>query len=352
MTSSATLFEQYKSILHHYITNGGEAELEQAYEFVRQAIEREVSIFQIIDAHNEALHELLSEQESIGGEDSPTRQVKIYQRASSLLKEALAPFELARLGFIDTINLLKSQNEQLTKLMEERSDLLQQREDFMMVVTHDLKTPLTALDRCLSLVLEGDFGEISPKQHEVMTTMKDSNQRMFTMVKNLLEAYRYEQSKPILNLDVLDLSSLLKKLREEFKWAAEARALNLEYVEPSNLNLVNADETAMRHVFSNLIDNALKFTPKGGAVTISTYNSGANVVIEVKDTGKGISPQDIPRLFQRFFQSESGRKQYTGTGLGLFLCRQILQAHGGEISCQSQPGAGTTFIVALTAYSG
>jgi signal transduction histidine kinase len=104
-------------------------------------------------------------------------------------------------------------------------------------------------------------------------------------------------------------------------------------------------------VLTNLIDNAIKFTPKGGVITLSARNSNSHVIFEVRDTGSGISQEDLPKLFQRFFQSATGRKQYTGTGLGLYLCQQITRAHGGEIRCESQPGVGTTFIFSLVAYN-
>jgi len=86
-------------------------------------------------------------------------------------------------------------------------------------------------------------------------------------------------------------------------------------------------------------------------ITLAARNSDAAVIFEVRDTGSGISQEDLPKLFQRFFQSATGRKQYTGTGLGLYLCQQIMRAHGSEIRCESEPGAGTTFVFSLAAYT-
>jgi signal transduction histidine kinase len=336
------LQDQYKSILFHYVAEGGELDLEFAYDLGRQAIDQGVSVLEVVDAHYEALSDVLLRA------STAQESLTITQRAMNLLKETLAPFEMTRLGYSETIALLRSQNEKLTKLMEERSQLLQQREDFMMVVTHDLKTPITAADRCLTLMIDGDFGEFTADQTEILATMKHSNQRMFTMVKNLLEVYRYDQTTPILNLHRVDLRSLVNSVVKDFALSAQMREMKLNSIVMDDLDSVHADEMAIRHVLTNLVDNALKFTPKGGAITLSARSSDGCVTIEVTDTGKGISEEDLPKLFQRFFQSETGLKQYTGTGLGLYLCNQIIEAHGGKIHCQSQLDVGTTFTLTLS----
>jgi len=338
------LQDQYKTILLHYIAEGGEPGLELAYEFGRQAIEHGISILQIVDAHYNALSDVLASTDT-------AQDVIITQRAGHLLKEALGPFEMTQRGYRETIDLLRNQNLKLAGLLEERSKLLQQREDFMLVVTHDLKTPITAADRCLALMLDGDFGPMSPEQIDLLSTMKDSNQRMFTMVKNLLDVYRYDQSTPILCLKEVDSGSLMVSAIKAFTLAARTGNVELHMAVTEDLHSVLADEGAVQHVLTNLIDNAIKFTPKGGVITLSARNSNSHVIFEVRDTGSGISQEDLPKLFQRFFQSATGRKQYTGTGLGLYLCQQITRAHGGEIRCESQPGVGTTFIFSLVAYN-
>ncbi len=337
--------DQYKTILWHYIVEGGEPDLELAYELGRKAIDQGISIIQVVDTHYAALSDVLTNAGAT--QDTPI----IAQRAGNLLREALAPFEMTQRGYSETIALLRSQNEKLARLLEERSQLLQQREDFMMVVTHDLKTPITAADRCLALMIDGDFGQITADQIEVLSTMKDSNHRMFTMVKNLLDVYRYDQSAPILCLEEVDSGSLVMSLCKAFTLAAKTRDVEIHTALSDGLHSVVADEVAIQHVLTNLIDNAIKFTPKDGVITVSARNSHSDVIFEVTDTGKGISQEDLPKLFQRFFQSTTGRKQHTGTGLGLYLCQQIMRAHGGEIRCESPVGAGATFIFSLPAYT-
>ncbi len=335
--------EQYKAILLQYIGGGCEAELELAYEIGRKALDRGIGMLDLIDTHNEALDTVLETTET------PEQRLLVLQRATSLLKEILAPFEMTRMGYAETISLLRNQNEKLMKVMEERSELLKQREDFMVVLTHDLKTPITAADRCISLMLEGDFGELRPNQVELLSTMKESNLRMFAMVKNLLEVYKYEQSTPVLCLVEVNLKSLLQTVVEESKLLAQVHGITVNTKFSDDLQRAWADEMAIRHVIANLLDNAIKFTPRGGSISISASNLENSLLIEVQDTGKGISAEEQQRLFQRFFQAETGRRQRTGTGLGLYLSKQIIKAHNGEISCQSEVGAGTTFRIVLPA---
>jgi signal transduction histidine kinase len=110
---------------------------------------------------------------------------------------------------------------------------------------------------------------------------------------------------------------------------------------------LNADEKAIRRMLQNLLDNALKFTPRGGAISLKLQNLDEKIVVEIGDTGPGISYEEQKLLFQRFSQGKSGRKYTPGTGLGLYLCKQIVDAHQGEIVCISVEGAGTTFRICL-----
>lgn len=328
--------EEYKQILSNYIEYGREEDLGLAYEIGRQAIGTGYSLLQIIDVHSEYLQELIA--------GDKLRQ----QRATEVLKEVLAPFEMTRMGYVDTLSILRTQNEKLKSLMEERSRLLKEREDFMMVVTHDLKTPVIAEGKCLIFLLEGDFGELTAEQSEIIAAMKDSNRHLFGMLKNLLEAYKYDHNESTLSFASVDMVTLLTTLFEDFKFAARMKKVLLE--PPSfqgELHNVIADEASLRHVIANLLDNALKFTAAEGSIRIRLLDYQSGVRIEVQDTGVGISKEDVPHLFERFYQAEAGRKGKTGMGLGLHLCHQIVVANGGDIECASEVGIGTTFSIFL-----
>lgn len=333
--------KQYDGILERYLTHGSETDLELAYECGRRALEQGFSLLEVIDIHADSVKRLMTEVSA----ETETRQ----SRAAALLKETLAPFEMARMGYRDTISLLREQNEKLRALMEERSQLLQQREDFMMVVTHDLKTPVTAADKCLTFLLDGDFGPLSAEQVEVISAMKDSNRIMFTMIKNLLEAYRFDQTTPALRTEFIDVRNLAEVVIKEFSFSARMRDIQLFLSLPEeSINQVQGDGTSLKHVLTNLLDNALKFTPANGNITLAVRNKDdSHVQIEVKDTGAGMTKDELDNLFKRFFQADSGRKKKTGMGLGLYLCNQIVKAQGWEIECSSEPGMGTSFLLTL-----
>lgn len=334
---AAGRMEEYKLILSSYLQSGREEDLGLAYEFGRKAIETGYSLLQLVDIHTEYIQEFNNGDE---------RYKLLTERASEVLKEVLAPFEMTRMGYIDTISILRNQNEKLRLLMEERSNLLKEREDFMMVVTHDLKTPVIAEGRCLNFLLEGDFGELSPEQQEVLSEMKDSNRHLFGMLKNLLEAYKYDHTTPTLYFAPVELTTLLNSLYEDFKFAARMKNVVLEPpIFGGKHHTVVADEVSLRHILANLVDNALKFTRAGGHVSIKLSDYQAGVRIDVQDTGIGMSKEDLQHLFERFYQAAAGRKRKTGMGLGLHLCHQMILAQGGHIACASEPGEGTTFSI-------
>lgn len=335
------LSKEYRELFERYVRQQAETDLEVAYEMGRRAIENGISVLDLIDWHYESLVEGLSRA------GAPDESANVGKLASALLKEMLAPFDMASLGYRQTIEQLQGHNERLVNLMDERARLLQQREDFMMVVTHDLKTPITAADRALNLMLQGDFGEVSERISEMILLLKGNNQSMLRMVQNMLEAYRYEQGAPPLQLGKVDLRALVSSCLKELAVLADAGQLRLENQLPEDLAPVRGDESALRHVINNLVHNSIKFTRPGGLITVSGDNAGPLVNLRVTDTGRGISKEDQARLFQRFSQGEAGKKQYTGTGLGLFLCRQIVQAHDGDIHCESEVGKGTTFSISL-----
>jgi signal transduction histidine kinase len=174
--------------------------------------------------------------------------------------------------------------------------------------------------------------------------LKRSNHNLLAMVQNLIEVYRYEAGETILSKEPLSLYDLINNSLEEMNaWAAE-RQITFRVKVPPPATIM-ADRLAIRRVFLNLVDNALKFTKAGGKITISTEETNNHVELKVTDTGVGISESELPLLFSRFYQTESGRRRAMGSGLGLYLCRQIITAHGGTIGALSKLDHGTTFII-------
>lgn len=249
----------------------------------------------------------------------------------------------------------------LKHTIEERNQIARQREDFVSRLTHDLRTPLIAADRMLNLFLEGALGELTPQMQEVIPSMIRSNQNLLQMVNQLLEVYRYEAGAKSLTFSAVNLQDLLQEVVLELRPLATAKNIALGFATacgPTTFTRfeVAGDRQELRRVFTNLVGNAIKFTDRGAVKVALGYvppdpakdpfPNQAWLVIRVKDTGPGIPVAEQATLFQRFRQGNHTR---SGSGLGLHLSRQIVEAHGGTIEVESLVGQGSAFVVRLPA---
>jgi signal transduction histidine kinase len=242
----------------------------------------------------------------------------------------------------------------LKHAIDERDQIARQREDFVSWMTHDLRTPIVAAERMLMLFQQGALGELSPAMQEAMTTMARSNRNLLAMVNTLLEVYRYEAGRKTLTFSPVNVQEVVKEVIQELSPLAGEKNLSLSFQSGETLNSkVVGDRLELHRVFTNLIGNAIKFTDKG-SVEVRLSNSpdiskpdASWVVVEVQDTGQGISPEDQKVLFERFRQ---GSHKRSGSGLGLHLSRKIVETHQGSIELKSELGQGSLFIVRLPAH--
>lgn len=221
--------------------------------------------------------------------------------------------------------------------------LQQQREDFVATLTHDLKTPILAANRAVKLLMEGDFGPVEESQTRILETIHQSNEALYKLVQTLLDVYRYDSGAKKLVLAQHDVVGMVNKLVKELEPLAKTKNVEVSAVLPPVPDPILCDPEELRRVLQNLVDNALKFTPPGGSISITVQQNPPVTQISVTDTGKGISDEDKPKLFQRFWQAAGSGRYCASTGLGLYLCRKIVELHGGKISCQSKLGKGSTF---------
>lgn len=217
-----------------------------------------------------------------------------------------------------------------------------QREDFVATLTHDLKTPILAANRALNLLVDGDFGDLAGSQKEIIETILESNDAMYQMVLTLLDVYKYDSGLKKLSINPIDLAEVISKLIEELKPLADSKGIKLEADLPKSC-IVMADKEELRRLLQNLLDNSLKYTPTGMSIKTHVEQGNDTTTVSVVDTGKGISEDDKPKLFQRFWQAADSGRYYASTGLGLYLCRQIVESHRGQIWCESELGKGSTF---------
>lgn len=233
--------------------------------------------------------------------------------------------------------------------VDERDQIARQREDFVSRLTHDLRTPLVAADRMLILFQQGALGELSPTMYEAVDTMIRSNKNLLQMVNILLEVYRFEAGRKTLTFLPVDIYDVLVEVAKELTPLAQDKGLSLE-LQPEKQqqpSKILGDRLELHRVFTNLVGNAIKFTDTG-LVTIrlspDDRQPASGITIEIVDTGQGISAEDRATLFERFRQ---GSHKRSGSGLGLYLSRRIVEAHKGNIEVQSELGKGSVFIVRL-----
>jgi two-component system, sensor histidine kinase and response regulator len=231
--------------------------------------------------------------------------------------------------------------------IDEREQLSLQRQDFISHLTHDLRTPLVAADHMLKLFGQEVFGSLSGEMHEAIAAMLRSNFHLMQIVNALLEVQCYEAGAKKLNFIPCDLTDIAQDVVQELKYLAQSKGLTLSVQSlqdtSSNPLKTSGDYLELRRMLTNLVGNAIKFTEQG-SIDISISAPADRVVLAVRDTGPGLSPQEQEQLFQRFYK---GTHHQSGSGLGLHLVSRIVQAHQGTIAVESQPHQGSIFTICL-----
>ncbi|NEP19525.1 MAG: response regulator, partial [Leptolyngbya sp. SIO4C1] len=235
----------------------------------------------------------------------------------------------------------------LKRSIDEQTYMMQQRDDFVARLTHDLRTPLVAANRVLQLCVQGVFGEASSEVKTALENVVTNNENLLQMANTLLEVYRHEAGQKSLTLSRFSLRELCQELVQELAPLAAQHGLDLRLaVADRDSYSVRADRLEIRRLLTNLVGNAIKFT-ESGQITIRLQMSEVQQIqIDVEDTGPGISEADQAEIFQWF---RPGKHMRSGSGLGLHLSQRIAQMHGGHLSVRSRPGEGSTFSLSLPA---
>ena len=235
---------------------------------------------------------------------------------------------------------LGAANERLVKLDQLKSQ-------FLSFASHQVKTPITIVKGYASLIADGTYGVVSEKIKEISHKIIEASDRMVSLVNNILDLRKIDEGRMDYKFSDIDLVGLIKAVVAELRSITERRGLDLKADLPEEKWLVKADEEKLRQVIQNLVDNAIKYTEKGW-IEVSMKKEGEQVLISVSDSGRGISQELLPRLFEQWTRDSKAAKEIKGTGLGLYIAREIVSAHGGEIWAESRgEGAGSTFYVRL-----
>lgn len=221
----------------------------------------------------------------------------------------------------------------------------QAQRDFVANVSHELRTPLTSIGGFAQAILDGTAG--SPDAlHRAATVIHDEAERMRRLVDELLELARFDAEASAMAREPVELAPLLSLSLDALRPRADRHGIQFQ-IEIASLGTVTGDGDRLRQVITNLLDNALKFTPDGGGVSLRAAENNGWVEIAVEDSGPGIPAEDLPRIFERFYQVDKSRAGREGAGLGLAISNEIVEAHGGTIRAESAPGSGSRFIVRL-----
>ena len=229
-------------------------------------------------------------------------------------------------------------------------ELEEQREDILRAISHDLRNPLSAvLGRAQLLGRRLESAGLDRERLDV-EAIATSARRMNAMIQDLVEAARLESGQLRLNLQAVDLRPFIFELLRRLEPAMETGRIRVQV--PERLPPVYADPDRLERILSNLLSNALKYSPPSTEVTVVGQQRAGEIVTSVSDRGPGIPPEDIPRLFQRYGRTAAGRARPDGLGLGLYIVRKLVEAHGGRIWVESQVGVGSTFSFSLPVAEG
>ncbi|MBA2686481.1 MAG: HAMP domain-containing histidine kinase [Gemmatimonadaceae bacterium] len=223
------------------------------------------------------------------------------------------------------------------------------RAEFISVASHELKTPINVILGYVELIQEKVYGEINPKQEEVLGTVIKQANSLTRLVKRLLDISRFEASGGKLDTRDIHLPRFLTNMESSFRVLAHQRGIEFSICHAPDLpETVHWDEDRMNEVVGNLLSNAFKFTPRAGSVILEVERVKKSVRITVGDTGAGIDPEQLQHVFQKFFQADNqAQAAVKGTGLGLAIAKEIVDAHDGTIGVESTRGTGSKFTVVL-----
>lgn len=359
--SLAPLMAEYAALLCRYVADPHANDRARAQALGAELLQKSCSPDTILSLHAAALRQCPDDTLHEG-----------MVRASQLLHDATAAFideykrqskqhELEAASYRSYVQVLEALNQDIMRLNQEliaehqelqnahedQVRLNQQKADLLNLVGHEIRTPLTALLGYGEFLEEGTYGPLTPEQEEILHRMVQSGRDLMNLINNLLDMSRLEAGKMPLIREAASIPEMVDHVLAQLQPLASRKGLKLSAAElGADLPPVWVDPTRIIQVLVNLLGNAIKFTDRGGEITLGASVKGPMVELWVRDTGIGITPEAQAQLFQRFTQVENVRR-YGGTGLGLSICKELITMHGGDITVESEPGRGATFKISL-----
>jgi len=245
---------------------------------------------------------------------------------------------------VDLLNKLKHKELELSRLRE----LDKTKSEFISMAAHQLKTPLSGIKWSLDMLLNDDLGPLNQEQRDLLMKSREGNEHMIFTIDNMLNVGRIESGQTIVNKQFVDLRSLIDDVLYYTVARAQQKNIKIDLEIDKSLSQICIDVEKIRQVFQNLLDNAVKYTMEGGVISLSLRQGDGHIMVSIADSGIGIPADQQNKVFQKFFRSSNVvESRASGTGIGLFVVKSLVEQNGGEVSFQSKEGRGTTFYVKL-----
>ncbi len=240
---------------------------------------------------------------------------------------------------------------QLEQDKKELVDLDRMKDEFLQMATHELNTPITVIQGKLDMAIREDYVHLNKEQKDYFETVMTDTERLAHLSKDILNVARIDQHRLTINRSETDLDQLITSIVEGLQIKAKDKGITVEYIKPEKpLPKMMVDQNKIGEVVTNLVNNAIKFTSKGG-ITVEAKDEGGNIVVSVKDTGVGIEKEGQKHLFEKFYQvgrfDPNNPQEQQGSGLGLYISKNIIEIHGGKIWLESEKDKGSSFYFSL-----
>ncbi len=330
---------------------------------------RDIVIFDEIEVHKqEFFHELLGTKDIAVGARLRTTHGDLgfmllgFKRSGSIYSDndirllgiiadevAVGLQNALRFEEIKQFNItLQEKIDEATKQLRHANHKLKEldatKDEFISMASHQLRTPLTTIKGYLSMVLEGDVGPVKKTEREMIQHAFDGAEQMVFLIADLLNISRLQSGKFVIENKPTDLAKMVEAQVEQLRATADNHKLTMTYVKPENFPILNLDETKIRQVIMNFMDNAIYYTPSGGSIEVKLESTDKAINYTVTDTGLGVPKAEQHHLFSKFYRAGNARKMRPdGTGLGLFMAKKVIVAQGGSIIFNSTEGEGSTF---------
>ncbi len=257
---------------------------------------------------------------------------------NALNVEKIKTFNDSLRGEVDRATAELRESNQKLKAMDKTKD------EFISLTSHQLRTPLTTIKGYISMLLDGDVGDVTPQQRKLLEEAFNSSQRMVHLISDFLNISRIQTGKFMVELTDVNLAEVLDEEIEQLRISASSREITLQYDKPVGFPSMQLDESKIRQVMMNFIDNAIYYSPAGSTITVILSHTASTVEFKVIDQGIGVPKAEQHKLFAKFSRASNARKQRPdGTGIGLFMAKKVIVALGGAILFQSEEGKGSTF---------